>query len=127
MILKTKVPVTFNKPMSGTESEVIIGTLTNRVRKGSSYFGANYVLGLETGAILQKKAFELKTKEEIVALNALIKDDLPVYEDSIEPEFEELKCYLAFRLEIFKLLLPMNEDLTIEDVEIVPGAEVEFK
>ena len=65
-----------------------------------------------------QNSFNLKSEAEIIALNDMIKADLPVYEDTIEPVFEQLKVYLAFRLEMFKLLTVMNPELTLEDIEI---------
>ena len=53
-----------------------------------------------------------------VASDDLIKSDLPVYEETPEPDFEEMKYILAFRVEMLKTLIPMNSDLSIEDIEI---------
>ena len=118
MILKTKVPVTFNKPMSGTETAVLIGDVRDQLRQGVDYYGANYSYILEDGTVIMQNSFNLKSEAEIIALNDMIKADLPVYEDTIEPVFEQLKVYLAFRLEMFKLLTVMNPELTLEDIEI---------
>ena len=119
MILKTVKPVIFNKPMSGTLSEVLIGGVQNIARSSNTYFGANYAYSLEDGTVIMKAAFELKTRDEIIALNEMIKADLPIYEETPEPDFEELKVMLAFRLEMYQMLLPMNPTLKIEDIEIV--------
>jgi len=119
MILKTNKPVTFNKAMTGTETAILIGGVQNIARSGNSYFGANYAYSLETGEVILKAAFELKTREEIIALNEMIKADLPIYEETPEPDFEELKVMLAFRLEMYQMLLPMNPSLTIQDIELV--------
>lgn len=118
MILKTNQPVTYNKPMAGTSTEVLIGKIKNISRIGDEYFGANYVYTLEDGQVVISDAFELKSKEEIITLNDLIKTDLPDYDNTPEPEFEDLKHYLAFRLKMFELLSPMNPDLLITDIDI---------
>jgi len=126
MILKTKEAVTYNKPMSGTETNVLIGTIQSRQRQGKNYFGANYLYALENGTIVSRSAFELRSEAEIIGLNDMIKDDLPVYEETPEPEFEEMKVFLAFRLEMFKMLTELNPTLTLEDIEILP-IEVSFE
>jgi hypothetical protein len=126
MILKTKVEVTYNDPhkMTGTLSSVLFGQLKNVSRTGKSYLGANfsYLIATEDPsqfAPVMTSAFELKTEEEILALNDMIKDDLPVYEETPEPEFEDLKYMLAFRLEMVKTLQDLNPNLTVEDIEIL--------
>jgi len=126
MILKTKKEVTFNKPVSGTETAILIGISPDCIRKGESYFALNYTLSLENGAPIMQNALELKSKEEIIALNDAIKSDLPVYESTPEPEFEELKKFLLFRIEMHRMLVVMNPKLKVEDIEILP-IEVNYK
>lgn len=126
MILKTKIAVTFNDPhrMTGTTTSVLYGQLKNVSRIGRDYLGANFSYLVATEDPNQFKpvmtdAFELKSEEAIIALNDQIKNDLPVYDETPEPEFEDLKTMLAFRLEMLQTLLPLNPELTLEDIELV--------
>ena len=125
MILKTNKAVTFNKPMTGTETAVLIGSIISRQRNGQNYFGANYVYALENGTNILQNAFELKSKEEILGLNAMIAKDLPIYEETEETYFEELKVFLAFRLEMFNMLTALNPDLKLEDI-LIEDVEVTY-
>lgn len=120
MILKTKVPVVFNKPVSGTDTAVLIGTVIDSITKGRDYRAVNYALFFENGAVMNKNSFELKSEEEIILLNDIIKGDLPKYKETPVTEFEELKGLLELRIEIHKLLLVTNPKLKIEDIEILP-------
>ena len=125
MILKTNKAVTFNKAMTGTETQVLIGSIISRQRNGQHYFGANYVYALEDGTNVMTNAFHLKSTEEILALNAMIEKDLPVYEETEETYFEELKVFLAFRLEMFNMLTALNPDLKLEDI-LIEDVEVTY-
>jgi len=120
MTLKTKIPVVFNKPVSGTDTGVLIGTVIDSIRKGRDYYAANYALFLESGAVLNRSSFELKSEEEIIALNDTIKGGLPDYNKTTTTEFEELKSLLELRIEMYKLLLVTNPKLNIEDIEVLP-------
>jgi len=123
MILKTKIPVIFNDPskMAGSTTGVLIGALQNVSRSGQSYLGANYAYAKEDGATVMKAAFELVTEQAIIDLNDLIKNDLPSYDTTPEPYFEELKYMLAFRLEMVSGLMALNPSLTPSDISIEDG------
>lgn len=123
MNILSKVALTYNAGVTGQESSVVAGYITNTSRNGNcSWLGANFTyvnndFEGEKKPIILQGAFELKTVEEIQALYEIIKADLPSTDN--EPVYESTKYYMAFRLEMFKTFLPLNPDLKIEDLEIV--------
>lgn len=122
MILRSKIELNFGV-FSGTESAIIIGSLQNVTRTGQAFLGANYAYAKDLGngqaQVVKQDAFKLESKAEILALNDMIKADLPVYEETEETYFEELKYMLAFRVVMVQTFSGLNPDLTINDIEIV--------
>lgn len=122
MYLKSKIELTFNSGMTGTKTGIVIGSIESFMRSGDcTKLGANYIYAEfeseEKSTIIEKNAFHLNSAEEIQAMYDIIKNDLPSTDD--EPLYERTKIYLAFRLKMLETFLPMNEGLTIEDIEII--------
>ena len=125
MYIKSKIALKVNAGLTGQIDTIIGGVIKNTSRNGDcTYLGANYSYvdlnqANENGEnpIIQNGAFELKTSEEIEALYEMVKADIPT--EGTEPQIEATKYCLAFRLEMLKAFLPLNPDLTLEDIEIV--------
>ena len=126
MYLKSKITLQYNDGMTGTTSSKVIGKVVNFARNGDcTNFGANFqYLNADAGTsegfpLITQGAFELKTAEECQALFDAIKANLPDVNTVGEPAYEAAKVYEAFRLEMLQTFLPMNPDLTAEDIEII--------
>ncbi len=119
MQLRTKNPVVYNDGMAGNITGLLTGIIKNYSRIENSYFGANYLYNDEHEKPKFEGSFTLNTRQEIIDTYDLIKGDLPAYDETPEPDYEELKTLYAFRLKMYEELLTLNPGLLITDIEIV--------
>jgi hypothetical protein len=124
MYLKTKIELNYNDGLTGQTSSIIYGRIENIQRNGdcTNFLGAYAYTRIDTieeetvETLISSGVFMLENEEQIESLYNLIKDGLPTTED--EPLYERTKNYLAFRYEMLNTFLPLNPDLTINDIEI---------
>ena len=119
MELRTKNPVLYNDGMAGNITGLLVGIIKNYSRIQNNYFGANYQYNDDQGQAKFEGGFTLNSRQEIIDTYDLIKNDLPPYDVTPEPDYEELKTMFAFRLKMFEELLTLNPGLLITDIEII--------
>ena len=113
MKIKTLIPVTYNNGVTGQESGLVTGTLSNCNQQIRFGFNSNFMFEYsnESGKVLKNDMYPV-TAEETNALYNLVKNEVPT--NLSYTEATEYLYYLGFRVQMAQLF-----GISVNDIEII--------